>query len=62
MSANQYAVARRERSQYWLYVIENLDTEPLLHEIQNPFERITSYTFHESWKQNPTMVEDRFLT
>lgn len=50
LSANQYGAARTYREKYWLYVIENLDTEPVLHEIQNPFERVTSYTFDGSWK------------
>ncbi|WP_084046098.1 DUF3883 domain-containing protein [Deinococcus hopiensis] len=61
LSANQYRMAKREKSHYWLYVIENLDTEPVLHEIQNPFERVTSYTFDDSWKQEPTSEEELLL-
>lgn len=61
LSANQHAMAQRQKSQYWLYVIENLDGDPVLHEIQNPFERVTSYTFDDSWKQAPTAEEDVLL-
>lgn len=61
LSANQYNMARSQKGHYWLYVIENLDGEPALHEIQNPFERVTSYTFDESWKQSPSSEEELSL-
>ncbi|WP_189062576.1 DUF3883 domain-containing protein [Deinococcus arenae] len=58
LSANQFAMARQQTTQYWLYVIENLDGEPTLHEIQNPFERITSYTFDNTWKLEVTTEDE----
>lgn len=58
LSANQYALARREKGNFWLYVVENLNTDPALYMFQNPFERVTSYTFDQSWKENPSTEDE----
>jgi len=36
VTPNEWMMAQRLGNEYWLYIVENAKTEPILHTIQNP--------------------------
>ncbi|PYE51960.1 DUF3883 domain-containing protein [Deinococcus yavapaiensis] len=60
LSRNQLAAARKYGERYWLYVIENLDGDPVLHAIQHPEGQATYYVFNDGWRGNAS-EEHEFL-
>lgn len=52
LSRNQLAAARKYGERFWLYVIENLDGEPVLHAIQHPEGQASYYVFNDGWRGN----------
>ena len=40
MTSHEWQTASRMRGMYWLYVVENALTEPKIHTIENPAERL----------------------
>lgn len=58
ISSNEYHVALRKAESYYLYVIENLDGRPTLHETDNPAGRVTHSSFDNSWLKTETDAAD----
>jgi hypothetical protein len=53
LSPRQFQAARELGDRFWLYVVEYAE-DPVLavvHPIQNPFSKVTSYWFDRGWKQ-----------
>ena len=40
LTPNEWLTARRFQDEYWLYVVENAATDPVLYVLQNPAERL----------------------
>lgn len=51
MSAAQIAQARTKGAQYWLYVVEDVESaQPFIHCIQDPASKISDYRFDCGWR------------
>ncbi|NFG41031.1 DUF3883 domain-containing protein [Clostridium botulinum] len=66
LSTEQLNKAKEEENNYWLYVVEFVESEnnSRIYRIQNPFYKITKYAFDLGWKdisekENPI---DKFVT
>jgi hypothetical protein len=52
LSAPQFQMARDQGANFWLYVVDNLDSaEPGLHLIQDPASLVVEYRFDDGWRQ-----------
>ena len=51
MTEREFDEAVKRRENYWLYVVERVDTnEPEIHPIKNPFDKIGEYGFDHGWQ------------
>ncbi len=50
LSSTQYQMCLDQKDNYWLYVVESLTSEPVIHKIVNPASKINTYYFDRNWK------------
>ncbi|PWI34734.1 hypothetical protein DI392_00150 [Vibrio albus] len=50
LSSAQYRMCLEEQDNYWLYVVEYLFFEPIIHKIVNPVSKINAYYFDRNWQ------------
>jgi len=51
LSVPQFQKARDEGDRFWLYVVDNLSgSDPQLHRIQDPVDKVTEYRFDDGWR------------
>ncbi|ENO8975769.1 DUF3883 domain-containing protein [Vibrio parahaemolyticus] len=50
LSSTQYQMCLEQQDNYWLYVVECLTSEPVIHKIVNPASKISAYYFDRNWK------------
>ncbi|QDF75265.1 MULTISPECIES: DUF3883 domain-containing protein [Shewanella] len=50
LSRTQYQMCLEHQDNYWLYVVECLTSEPIIHKIVNPASKINAYYFDRNWK------------
>ncbi|MFH0226221.1 DUF3883 domain-containing protein [Vibrio furnissii] len=50
LSSTQYQMCLEQQDNYWLYVVECLTSEPVIHKIVNPASKINAYYFDRNWK------------
>ena len=63
LSAYQFEMSRELRHRYWLYVVELFDdgSEPNVHPIEDPANKVTAFMFDGNWRDVSTREgEDRF--
>ena len=51
ITRTQFLYGRRLDDDYWLYVVEQATTSPVVHAIQNPMAQITRYVFDGGWRE-----------
>lgn len=52
LSVPQFQKARDEGDRFWLYVVDNLSgSDPQLHRIQDPVDKVTEYRFDDGWRR-----------
>ncbi|MCK8045333.1 DUF3883 domain-containing protein [Shewanella sp. 1CM18E] len=49
LSASQASICRQYTDNFWLVVVENLASTPLLHMLVNPLNKIDKYYFDQNW-------------
>ena len=52
LSSRQFELSQKEKSNYWLYIVEYADTEePKVYKLVNPSEKIDAFYFDQNWKE-----------
>ena len=51
LTRRQFDYARDKNGDYWLYVVENVNDQPIVTTIRSPFGQVTSFMFDSGWKE-----------
>ena len=50
LSSMQFTTAQQRREEFWLYVVDNALTNPVVHAINDPASKVDQYFFDDGWR------------